>query len=73
MPPAVLVPVPLPPGLPAGVGIRSLTPDDWPAVERLFGPKGACGGCCACGGASRRTAAPGARPWASPTAAPCGR
>ena len=31
--------------LPAGVKIRSLTPDDWPAVERLFGPKGACGGC----------------------------
>jgi hypothetical protein len=32
-------------GLPAGVSIRPLTPDDWPAVECLFGPKGACGGC----------------------------
>src|SRR5688572_287492 len=25
--------------------IRPLTPADWPVVERLFGPKGACGGC----------------------------
>lgn len=25
--------------------IRKLTPKDWPAVEQLFGPNGACGGC----------------------------
>lgn len=25
--------------------VRPLTPDDWPAVERLFGERGACGGC----------------------------
>lgn len=25
--------------------IRELTPDLWPAIERLFGPRGACGGC----------------------------
>ena len=25
--------------------IRSLTPKDWPVVERLFGSNGACGGC----------------------------
>jgi GNAT superfamily N-acetyltransferase len=31
--------------LPAGVSIRPLTPGDWPTVEQLFGPKGACGGC----------------------------
>lgn len=24
---------------------RRLTPDDWPVLERLFGPNGACGGC----------------------------
>lgn len=24
---------------------RSLAPDDWPVVERLFGANGACGGC----------------------------
>ena len=28
-----------------GITIRPLTRADWPAVERLFGPKGACGGC----------------------------
>jgi len=27
------------------VKVRALTPEDWPIVERLFGPKGACGGC----------------------------
>lgn len=27
------------------ISIRPLTPDDWPVVERLFGEKGACGGC----------------------------
>jgi GNAT superfamily N-acetyltransferase len=25
--------------------VRALTLDDWPVVERLFGPRGACGGC----------------------------
>jgi len=25
--------------------LRSLAPGDWPAVERLFGARGACGGC----------------------------
>jgi hypothetical protein len=25
--------------------IRTITPDDWPAIERLFGANGACGGC----------------------------
>ena len=25
--------------------VRPLTRDDWPVIERLFGPKGACGGC----------------------------
>jgi GNAT superfamily N-acetyltransferase len=25
--------------------VRELTPDLWPALERLFGPNGACGGC----------------------------
>src|SRR5262245_26839300 len=25
--------------------IRLLTPRDWPAIERLFGANGACGGC----------------------------
>lgn len=25
--------------------IRAVRPDDWPAVERLFGENGACGGC----------------------------
>lgn len=25
--------------------VRALTRDDWPVIERLFGPKGACGGC----------------------------
>lgn len=24
---------------------RALRPNDWPIIERLFGPKGACGGC----------------------------
>src|SRR5947209_3357552 len=24
---------------------RPLTPADWPLVEKLFGPRGACGGC----------------------------
>jgi GNAT superfamily N-acetyltransferase len=27
------------------VEVRELTPDLWPALERLFGPNGACGGC----------------------------
>lgn len=27
------------------VETRELTPDLWPAVEELFGPRGACGGC----------------------------
>src|SRR6186713_321087 len=25
--------------------VRDLTPRDWPTIERLFGPRGACGGC----------------------------
>src|SRR5262249_54754824 len=25
--------------------LRELTPDLWPALEKLFGPQGACGGC----------------------------
>jgi len=25
---------------------RELTPDLWPALEQLFGARGACGGCC---------------------------
>ena len=25
--------------------IRPLTPDRWPALEELFGPRGACNGC----------------------------
>ena len=25
--------------------IRPLTPELWPALEDLFGPRGACGGC----------------------------
>ncbi|MBI1825706.1 MAG: GNAT family N-acetyltransferase [Planctomycetes bacterium] len=29
----------------SSVKVRPLTSDDWPIVERLFGPKGACGGC----------------------------
>jgi ribosomal protein S18 acetylase RimI-like enzyme len=24
---------------------RELQPDDWPTIEELFGPRGACGGC----------------------------
>jgi len=28
-----------------GIRIRPLTPDLWPALEDLFGPNGACGGC----------------------------
>lgn len=35
--------VPAEPGAP--VEARELTPDLWPAVEELFGPRGACGGC----------------------------
>ena len=27
------------------VRIRELRPDDWPAIESLFGERGACGGC----------------------------
>ena len=27
------------------IAIRTVEPADWPAVERLFGSKGACGGC----------------------------
>ncbi|MBL8669105.1 MAG: GNAT family N-acetyltransferase [Alphaproteobacteria bacterium] len=30
---------------PAGESIRAIAPADWPLVERLFGPRGACGGC----------------------------
>lgn len=30
---------------PARLSIRDLEPSDWPALERLFGPRGACGGC----------------------------
>jgi hypothetical protein len=29
----------------SGPTTRELTPADWPALERLFGPNGACGGC----------------------------
>jgi GNAT superfamily N-acetyltransferase len=25
--------------------VRAIGPEDWPAIERLFGPHGACGGC----------------------------
>lgn len=28
-----------------GVALRPLTPERWPDLERLFGPRGACGGC----------------------------
>jgi len=27
------------------ISTRPLTPGDWPVIERLFGPNGACGGC----------------------------
>lgn len=27
------------------LSVRPLTPDDWPTIERLFGPQGACAGC----------------------------
>jgi GNAT superfamily N-acetyltransferase len=27
------------------ISTRPVEPDDWPEIERLFGPKGACGGC----------------------------
>ncbi len=27
------------------IDVRSLTPDDWPVLARLFGARGACGGC----------------------------
>src|SRR5262249_3539120 len=30
---------------PPPVRIEELTPHRWPALERLFGPNGACGGC----------------------------
>lgn len=30
---------------PARLTTRPITPDDWPIMERLFGPNGACGGC----------------------------
>lgn len=30
---------------PARLSIRDLEPTDWPAIARLFGPRGACGGC----------------------------
>lgn len=29
----------------ARLSTRPLTPSDWPIIERLFGPNGACGGC----------------------------
>lgn len=29
----------------AALSVRPLTPDDWPTIERLFGPRGACAGC----------------------------
>ncbi len=25
--------------------VHPVTPDRWPDLERLFGPRGACGGC----------------------------
>jgi GNAT superfamily N-acetyltransferase len=28
-----------------GLHVRSVTPDDWPHIARLFGKNGACGGC----------------------------
>jgi predicted GNAT family acetyltransferase len=31
--------------MPERVTVRDLTPEDWPVVEGLFGPRGACGGC----------------------------
>lgn len=31
--------------LAGALAIAPLTPDRWPDVERLFGPRGACGGC----------------------------
>lgn len=27
------------------LSVRDLEPSDWPVLERLFGPRGACGGC----------------------------
>jgi GNAT superfamily N-acetyltransferase len=30
---------------PAAITVEELTPAHWPAIERLFGPNGACGGC----------------------------
>ena len=27
------------------IDVRPATRDDWTAIERLFGPRGACGGC----------------------------
>ena len=29
----------------AAIEVRPLTARDWPVIERLFGPRGACGGC----------------------------
>ena len=33
------------PGERVPLTVRSLEPGDWPLVEELFGPRGACGGC----------------------------
>ena len=30
---------------PRGITARPITPADWPVIEQLFGPNGACGGC----------------------------
>ena len=36
---------PAPPPRSSKVTVRPLTSSDWPIIERLFGPNGACGGC----------------------------
>jgi GNAT superfamily N-acetyltransferase len=33
------------PAAPGAVAVHPLTPDRWPDLERLFGPRGACAGC----------------------------
>ncbi|MCA9680095.1 MAG: GNAT family N-acetyltransferase [Kofleriaceae bacterium] len=35
----------MPPRRAPGLVVHDLTPDRWPDVERLFGPRGACAGC----------------------------
>src|SRR5882672_5252501 len=32
-------------GADATIEVRPVTRRDWPAIEKLFGPRGACGGC----------------------------